>query len=207
MKKKDKQEASPKDASRVEPQAKQAAAEDAASLRAERDDLLARLQRVSADYLNYQKRARREAEEAREYANAELMRDLLTVLDDMELAMEAARQNHDEDDPLLKGMRLVHDKALGVLEKYGLSPMQVVGEAFDPERHQAMLTETTQEYPPETVIRELQKGYELKGRPLRPARVVVAKAPQADLEPPAEESTREKDTQADEEVDASQEDD
>ncbi len=191
------------EAPEANPETEQPATEEPASLRAERDDLLARLQRVSADYLNYQKRARRDAEEAREYANAQLMRDLLSVLDDMELAMEAARKNHDEDDPLLKGMGLVHDKALSILEKSGLSSMHVVGEAFDPDRHQALLTETTDRHPPEMVVRELQKGYELKGRTLRAARVVVAKAPDADAKAPAEEPARDHDTEADEDADAS----
>jgi len=185
------------------PDTERTAAEEPASLRADRDGLLARLQRVSADYLNYQKRARRDAEEAMEYANAELMRDLLSVLDDMELAMEAARKNHDEDDPLLKGVGLVHDKALGLLEKFGLSPMHVVGEAFDPDKHQALLTETTDRHPPETVVRELQKGYELKGRTLRAARVVVAQAPDDDdVKAPAQEPGQDRDMQADEDAHA-----
>ena len=90
-----------------------AAPEGLESLRAERDDLLARLQRVSADYLNYQKRVQRDIADAREFANAELIKSLLAVLDDMERALEAAKANHAADDPLLVGMQLVHDKAAG----------------------------------------------------------------------------------------------
>ena len=195
--------ASREEAPEAAPETQPRGAGEPGSVEDQRDDLLARLQRVSADYLNYQKRAQRDAEEAREHANAGLMRDLLSVLDDMELAMEAARKNHDEDDPLLKGMGLVHDKALSILEKFGLLPMHVVGEAFDPDRHQALLTETTDRHPPETVIRELQKGYELKGRTLRAARVVVAKAPDADAEAPAEEPSPQQPADADEDANTS----
>jgi len=169
----------------AEPAAQQAPAETPAeppdelkALQAERDDLLARLQRVSADYLNYQKRAQREIADAREFANAELIRNLLPVLDDMERAMEAARANHGQDDPLLVGMQLVHDKALGTLGGFGLSVIEAAGKSFDPDLHSALMEEPTDRHPPKTVLRELQKGYRLKGRTIRPAAVVVAKAPE-----------------------------
>ncbi|HUS48355.1 MAG TPA: nucleotide exchange factor GrpE, partial [Phycisphaerae bacterium] len=81
------------------------------AVKAERDDLLSRLQRVSADYLNYQKRVQKDVARAREFANEELIKALLGVLDDMERALAAARENHARDDPLLAGMQLVHDKA------------------------------------------------------------------------------------------------
>ena len=154
-----------------------------ASLRAERDDLLARLQRVSADYMNYQKRVQRDTSMAREFANEELMKSLLGVLDDMERALQAARENRDQDDALLKGMQLVHDKAVETLGKFGLRAIEAVGKTFNPDKHSAMMQEPSAEHPPMTVIRELQKGYELKGRTLRPSAVVVATAPQAAQEP------------------------
>ncbi len=158
------------------------------SLRAERDDLLARLQRVSADYLNYQKRVQRDVAEAREFANAELIKSLLAVLDDMERALEAAKANHGADDPLLVGMQLVYDKALATLGQFGLSVIKAVGEPFDPYKHQALHHEPSDAHPPGVVIAELQKGYELKGRVIRPSSVVVsgrAEEP-AGGEPPAE---------------------
>jgi len=144
------------------------------ALQAERDDLLARLKRLSADYVNYQKRVQRDMEETREFANAELIRDLLGVLDDMERALEAAKANHSEDDPLLAGMQLVYKKALEVLGRYGLQPIQAAGQAFDPARHEAMMQQPSAEHAGPTVLAELQKGYELKGRVLRPARVVIS---------------------------------
>jgi len=151
-----------------------AAPTDVETLSAERDDLLARLQRVSADYLNYQKRQHRQLAEARELANAELARDLLAVLDDMERAMDAALANHEDDDPLLAGMRLVYDKALVALAGHGVSPIAVsAGDPFDPLRHEAMMRQPGDVETP-TIARELQRGYELHGRVLRPARVIVA---------------------------------
>lgn len=145
--------------------------------KAERDDLLARLQRVSADYMNYQKRAHRDTTEACDYGNAELIKGMLPVLDDMERAMEAARKNHDEKDPLMVGMQLVHDKALEVMGRFGLTVIKAQGEPFDPQMHQALMQEASDQVPPQTVLRELQKGYALKGRVARPAAVVVSKGP------------------------------
>lgn len=146
------------------------------SVQEDRDDLLARLQRVSADYLNYQKRVQRDIEQARDYANEEIIKALLGVLDDMERALEAANANHDADDPLMKGMQLVHDKAAETLGKFGLERIDAEGEPFDPDKHSAMMQEPSDEHPPQTVLRELQKGYLLKGRTIRPSAVVVSTA-------------------------------
>ena len=143
-------------------------------LQQERDDLLARLQRVSADYMNYQKRAQRDIAQAREFANDELIKALLGVLDDMERALEAAQANHEANDPLLHGMQLVHDKVFATLGKFGLEQIEAEGRPFDPEEHSAMMQEPSAEHPPQTVLRELQKGYRLKGRTLRPSAVVVS---------------------------------
>ena len=150
------------------------------TLAAERDDLLARLQRVSADYLNYQKRVRREMDEARHFANADLIRELLAVMDDMDRALEAGEANHPEEDPLLVGMALVHRKALDLLERYGLKRIEAAGQPFDPTRHQAIMQQPSAEYAAPTVLQELQRGYELHGRVLRPAQVVVSAPAEAE---------------------------
>jgi len=152
--------------------------DEPAALRAERDDLLARLQRVSADYLNYQKRVQKDIAHAREFANEDLIKAMLAVLDDMERAMAAARENHSEDDPLLKGMQLVHGKALETLGRFGLTVIEAEGQKFDPELHSAVLHQPSQEHEPMTVLQEVQKGYRLKGRTIRPSSVVVAKEPE-----------------------------
>jgi molecular chaperone GrpE len=147
------------------------------AIQKERDDLLARLQRVSADYANYQKRAQRELTQAREFANESLIKALLVVLDDVDRALQAGRTNHAPDDPLLAGMQLVRDKALQVLGGFGLVPVEAEGQPFDPEIHQAVVRQETDKFPPHTVLLQLQRGYQLKGRTIRPASVAVAAAP------------------------------
>lgn len=152
--------------------------ESVGKLAAQRDDLLARLQRVSADYMNYQKRVHRDVEQAREYANEALIRALLPVLDDMERAMEHAKANHDANDALLQGMGLVLEKALATLTQFGVTVVAPQGEPFDPQLHLALMQEPTSDVPPMTVLKVLAKGYQLKGRIIRPAQVVVSKAPE-----------------------------
>jgi len=109
----------------------------------------------------------------------------LGVLDDMERALEAAVANHPPDDPLLVGMRLVYDKAMDVLSRFGLTAIDAEGRPFDPELHSALIQEESQEYPPRTVLRQLQRGYRLKGRTIRPASVVVSKGPEEENRKPA----------------------
>ncbi|MCE5278819.1 MAG: nucleotide exchange factor GrpE [Planctomycetaceae bacterium] len=152
-------------------------AEVADALRSERDDLLGRLQRVSADYVNYQKRAAREASDAREFANADLIKNLLPVLDDMERALETAKASQGADDPLFHGLVLVHDKAMEVLGKFGVRRIEAAGKEFDPQLHQALLQEVRDDVPPQTVLTELQRGYTLSGRVIRPAGVITSKTP------------------------------
>jgi molecular chaperone GrpE len=151
-----------------------------ASLQGERDDLMGRLQRLGADYQNYQKRVQRDVSSAREYANEDLIRNLLPVLDDMERALQHARENHGEDDPLFKGTQMVHDKFLDVLGKFGVSEIHAEGETLDPEKHAAMMQQPTDEADPMTILQVVQKGYQLKGRTIRPAGVVVAAPPQGE---------------------------
>jgi molecular chaperone GrpE len=163
-----------------------------ADLQAERDEIFARLQRVLADYQNYQKRVQRDVAQARQLAHEEMVRSLLTVLDHMELALQAARQHGEgEDDPLRTGMQMVHDEAVAALGRFGLEVIEALGRPFDPELHAAMMTEPTDEYPPQTVVAELQKGYRLGGRTLRPTGVKVATELPAATDEPAAESTEE----------------
>jgi len=182
-------------AGEAEPRAEgQAAPEDGATeesmaaLVRERDDLLARLQRVSADYLNYQKRVQRDVAATREFANEDLIRALLGVLDDMERALAAGRENHDADDPFVAGMQLVHDKMIETLGRFGLSLIEAEGRPFDPDLHSAMMQQPTEDHPPQTVLTEVVKGYQLRGRTVRPSGVIVAVEPAPRRgSPPAEE--------------------
>jgi molecular chaperone GrpE len=162
-------------------------AEEMAALRAEKDDLLRRLQRVSADYLNYQKRIQKETLQSREFANEALLKAMLPVLDDIDRALESGAAAHAEDDPLLVGLRLVKDKALAALGAFGLTAVESAGKPFDPEHHSAVSQFATAEHAPNMVVKELCKGYALKGRTIRPAMVVVSVPPQEPEKPQAEE--------------------
>lgn len=148
-------------------------------LQAERDDLLARLQRLGADYQNYQKRVQRDIQQAREFANEDLLKSLLPVLDDIERALDHARDNRPAEDPLLVGTELVQKKALETLGKHGVTKIEAAGRPFDPEKHQALMEQPSADVPPRTVLQVLQSGYQLKGRTLRPASVIVSKEPPA----------------------------
>jgi molecular chaperone GrpE len=153
------------------------AAQAPVQLALERDDLLARLQRLSADYANYQKRIAREISSIREYANENLLRDLVAVLDDIDRAYQAGAASHPPEDPLLAGLALVRAKALEVLSRYGLTAIPAEGQEFDPQRHEALLRQVGQVSRP-MVAKVIHPGYELKGRMLRPAKVVVAVPPE-----------------------------
>ena len=151
------------------------AAGDVAALQTERDDLLGRLQRVSADYANYQKRVQRDIEQAREFANESLLKALLPMFDDMERALAAAKVHPDDTASLVKGMQMVHDNALSTAAAFGLAVIDAAGKPFDPSLHAALLQQPSPDVPPQTVLNEVQKGYTLKGRLLRPAQVIVSK--------------------------------
>ena len=139
-------------------------------------ELLDRLRRLGADYQNYKKRVQKEIAQTREFANESLLRDIIPVLDDMELAMESARSECDEDNAFMKGMELVHGKLVDALEKKGVSLIAADGLEFDPGKHSAMMQEESDSVSPGTVLRVLQKGYAYNSRTLRPAMVIVSKA-------------------------------
>jgi molecular chaperone GrpE len=149
------------------------------ALQAERDDLFARLQRTAADYANYQKRVQREMTETRDFANVKLITELLNVLDDMSRALDAAGDDRPDDDPMRVGMQLVHDKALDILGRFGVETIEAIGRPFDPEAHSALMQQPSDEHPPQTVLQELQRGYKLKGRTIRPSAVIVSTEPES----------------------------
>ena len=106
------------------------------------------------------------------------MKAVLGILDDMERALEAAHASTGEDDPLRTGMQLVHDNALETLGKFGLEPIEAEGKPFNPDEHAALMQQPSEDHPPQTVLKVIQKGYRLKGRTIRPAQVVVSTAPE-----------------------------
>jgi molecular chaperone GrpE len=131
--------------------------------------------RLSAEFENYKKRLSRERDEFRKFANEALIKEILSVVDNLERAIESA-ENESENNCVVEGVDMTHKEILKVLEKFNAKPIKAFGEPFDPNFHQAVMNEETDEYKENTVIRELQKGYLLHDRLLRPAMVVVSTA-------------------------------
>ena len=144
------------------------------SLRKERDDLYDRLVRATADFKNSQRRLEQEKEQALQFANSNLVKALLPVMDNFERALAVDPQKTDSA-AVLKGMQIVQDQLATLLKQ---QHVQVIspkpGEHFDPERHQALMQQPSEQYPDHSIIQVLQKGYAMHGRTLRPASVIVS---------------------------------
>ncbi|HET7566942.1 MAG TPA: nucleotide exchange factor GrpE [Gaiellaceae bacterium] len=135
-----------------------------------------RLLRLAADFDNFKKRAARERAEYTQLANERLIGELLPILDDLERALAAAEQH--EEAQLEEGVRLVHRSLAGLLERHGVTAIDTEGR-FDPHVHEALLSQPSADAEEGAVLDVIQKGYKLGDRVVRPARVVVASAPQA----------------------------
>ena len=135
--------------------------------------------RAVADLENYRKRAQREKEELSRYGYDKVLREILPVMDNLERAVEHAKNEGADNTGLLQGVEMTLTQFGQVLEKFGVKPVAAKGEPFDPSHHEAMGQIESAEHPPNTVVQELQKGYYLHDRLLRPALVMVAKAPPA----------------------------
>ncbi|HUO78547.1 MAG TPA: nucleotide exchange factor GrpE [Steroidobacteraceae bacterium] len=133
--------------------------------------------RVLAEFDNFRKRAARDLETTRNYAVERFAQELLPALDGFELAL--ANAQHADAKSLLEGQAATHRLLLKAFEKAGIAELDPAGGAFNPAEHEAMLAEPSAAQPPNTVLRTIQKGYVLNGRVLRPARVIVARAPDA----------------------------
>jgi molecular chaperone GrpE len=147
--------------------------DEVAALRAERDELFGRLQRLAAEFDNFRKRNARENAALVERANERLVKELIPILDDLGRALEAASEH--EEAKLEEGVRLVHRSLADVLKKEGLAEIGADGK-FDPHVHEALLSQPS-DAEEGSVIEVVQKGYKLGDKVLRPARVVVASAP------------------------------
>lgn len=146
-----------------------------AALAAERDALRDRLARVQADFANSRRRLEADFDGRLQYANSNLIKALLPVIDNFEraLAVDAAKT---DAAAVLKGLQLVHDQMMDVLKKQNVevvSPAE--GEPFDPNRHEAVMQQPSEKYEGHVVLQCFQRGYALHGRTLRPASVVVSK--------------------------------
>jgi len=133
--------------------------------------------RAAADLENYRRRVARELENARQYGSERLAAGLLPAVDSLELGLSNAGRS--DAATLAEGQEATLRLLLKALQESGITEIDPVGEPFDPERHEAMAMQPSAEQPPDTVLNVVQKGYVLNGRLLRPARVIVARAPDA----------------------------
>lgn len=151
-----------------------APADELQKLRSERDSLFDRLARLQAEFENYRKRSSREQQDFREYAVADALKSLLPVMDSFDLALKNAPSGPDAAG-LRSGLELVRKQFQDALTKLGVREIEAVGAEFDPQWHQAVEVVDTDQAEDNQVIEELQRGYKLKDRLLRPAMVRVAR--------------------------------
>ena len=157
-----------------EPETTGTATEELERLRQERDALLDRLARLQAEFDNFRKRNAREQQEFRDYALADAIQSLLPIVDSFDRALQSAARDSDE---FHAGIELINRQFHDALAKLGVQPVAARGEPFDPNRHPAVQMVETDEVEPNHVLDELQRGYKLKNRLLRPAMVRVATHP------------------------------
>lgn len=150
---------------------------DLTALTTERDDLKDRLLRMTAEFDNYRKRVERERRELSEAAAADLIRDLIPTIDDLERAMTASRLDaSNKDSALLAGVELIHRQLLDQLRRRGVEPIDAVGQMFDPQIHESVAAEPATGKPDGEILEEFRRGYRAGGRLLRASMVKVARA-------------------------------
>src|SRR2546425_7528876 len=132
--------------------------------------------RSQADFENYKKRSAREKEEAIKYANSSLLERLVSIIDNFELGLAAAKEQG-EQSPIYSGMVLVQKQLNDLLAENGLQPIEAEGRRFDPNVHEAIAHEPSDQVPEGFVLRQARRGYRFQDRLLRPAKVVVSSGP------------------------------
>lgn len=157
--------------------------EELESLRAraaKADEHWDRLLRMSADFENFKKRAARERDEARKSATEGVITRVLGVVDNFEMAIQAANQPNISVDTLKAGVTMIHQQLRSVLGELGLEEVNALGQPFDPAVHEAVSQQESDTVPDGQVLQQIRKGYRLRDRLLRPASVVVSRKPAAD---------------------------
>jgi molecular chaperone GrpE len=133
-----------------------------------------KLLRVSADYANYQKRIPKQISDTIAYEKEKIIRTLLPALDNLEHTLQKAHTVENVDD-FIKGVQIINDQMLSILQSHGVEQIHARGEKFDPTLHEAMLRKTEPQQEDNLVLEEFQKGYKVNGRVIRPSRVIVNK--------------------------------
>ena len=147
-----------------------------ASLQADLDRFRDLALRSQADFENYKKRSAREKEEAIKYANSSLLERLVAIIDNFELGLEAAK-GESKQSPVYSGMTLVLKQLHDFLAENGLQPIEAEGKRFDPNLHQAIAHELSNQFPEGIVLRQTRRGYRFRDRLLRPSSVIVSSGP------------------------------
>ena len=155
------------------------------ALQKEKDELFAQLQRVSADYTNFQKRVPKQIADTIAYEKEKIIKTLLPALDNLEHTLQNA-DSAETNDILVKGIQIIYDQMLDILKSHGVEKIKALDEKFDPVLHQAMMQKAESEKEEEIILEEFQKGYKLNGRVIRPSKVIVNK-----LQPEQEQTTDE----------------
>jgi molecular chaperone GrpE len=158
-------------------------------VQSERDELLGKLQRVSADYANFQKRMSRQVTDSIAYEKENLIKTLLPMLDNFERTLEKSHAA-ESIDVVLQGVRIIYDQMLDVLRSHGVETIAATDQPFDPTHHEAMMRREDPDHEDNTVLAEFQKGYKLNGRVIRPSKVIVNKLACTEA-PPQEEPSSE----------------
>jgi molecular chaperone GrpE len=142
------------------------------SLQTEKDELYQKLLRVQAEYDNYRKRTQRERAADLQYKSQTLVTELLPVVDNFERALQV-ESTDGEAKPFIEGIEMVYRQLIAALKKESVEVIATVGEAFDPNIHQAVMQVENDQYESNIVVEEMQRGYKLKDRVIRPAMVKV----------------------------------
>ncbi|MEN3189420.1 MAG: nucleotide exchange factor GrpE [Atribacterota bacterium] len=136
-------------------------------------EYLEHLKRLQADFENYKKREEKKKKEFIEFANEELLNNLLTVVDNLERALDSTKSENNVE-AIKQGINNILKDFYNILNKEGVKPIKARGHKFDPYKHEAVMTVETDQYPEDTITEELRKGYYFKSKILRPAMVKVA---------------------------------
>jgi len=146
-------------------------------LQKEKDELFSKLQRVSADYDNLQKRTAKQIAESISYEKEKIIKAILPALDNFEHTLQRAHSAENVD-ALLKGIQIIYDQMLDILTSHNVEQIKALGEVFNPVLHEAIMQKTEKEQEENIVLEEFQKGYTLNGRVIRPSKVIVNKLTQ-----------------------------
>ncbi len=155
-------------------------------LQNQKDELFEKLQRLSADYANFQKRVPKQIADTIAYEKEKIIKTLLPALDNFEHTLQNA-DSAENVDAFVKGVQIIYDQMLDILKSHGVEVIKALGEKFDPAVHEAMMQKAEPDTKDNVVLEEFQKGYKLNSRVIRPSKVIVNKLTE---EQPAEQEAK-----------------